>query len=70
MAEDLEILADARRSVRGLPTRGRESESPFDHLAHRSRTSQRTSVDPRVAQLSRRAESPPELVDQFENIGQ
>ena len=70
MAEDLGILADARRSIRGLPTHGRESDSSFDNLAHRSRTSRRTSVSPRVAHLSRRAESPPELVDQFENIGQ
>ena len=70
LAEELESLADARRSMRGIPTLSRHSDSSFDHLTRRGRTSHRTFVDPGVAQSRRRDESPPELVDQFQNVGQ
>ena len=70
LAEELQNLADSRRSMRGIPNLSRHSDSSFDHLSHRSRASQKTFVDPRAAQRSRRAESPPELLDQFEEIGQ
>ena len=69
LAEELGLLADARRSSRGIYSRGRDSDSSFDNLVQRSRTFQQASVGPKVAQPIRRAESPPPLVDQFENIG-
>merc|ERR1711952_404808 len=70
LAEELQNLADSRRSLRGIPNLSRHSDSSFDHLSHRSRASQKTFVDPRAAQRSRRDDSPPELLDQFEEVGQ